>query len=60
MAAVHVQVIAEHLYQQGHFGVGDTFVAEAGIPDGVRLKQPYLAMHSVLKEVLHPARHPCS
>ena len=50
-AAAHVQVIAEHLYQQGRFGVGDTFVAEAGVADGAALKQPYLAMHSVLKEV---------
>jgi hypothetical protein len=46
-----VQVIAEHFYQQGNFRVGDTFVREAGIPNGGALKKPYIAMHSVLKEV---------
>ncbi len=47
-----LQVIAEHFYQQGNFSVGDTFVREAGIPDGEYLKQPYIAMHAVLKDVL--------
>jgi hypothetical protein len=46
-----MQVIAEHFYQQGNFSVGDTFVREAGIPDEHALKQPYIAMHAVLKEV---------
>lgn len=68
-----VQVIAEHFYQQGNFSVGDTFVREAGIPNGDGLKRPYIAMHSVLKEVrrtsshcnqlssyaLHMSRHSC-
>lgn len=49
-----VQVIAEHLYQQGHFSVGDTFVREASVADGDRLKEPYVAMHSVLKQVPPP------
>ncbi len=48
---VTVQVIAEHFYQQGNCSVGDTFVREAGIPNGDGLKRPYIAMHSVLKEV---------
>lgn len=48
-----MQVIAEHLYQQGHFGVGDIFVREASVADGDRLKEPYVAMHSVLKQVAH-------
>ena len=43
------QVIAEHLYQQGHFRVGDTFVREAGVADGDALKAP-----------LHRHAHPCS
>ncbi|EIE20259.1 hypothetical protein COCSUDRAFT_37929 [Coccomyxa subellipsoidea C-169] len=55
------KVIAEHFYQQGNFRVGDAFVREAGIGNGDALKKPYIAMHSVLKEVLghnlQPALH---
>ncbi len=50
-----VQVIAEHFYQQGNFRVGDAFVREAGIGNGDALKKPYIAMHSVLKEVRGPS-----
>lgn len=46
-----LQVIAEHLYQQGNFTVGDTFVVEAGISDSAALKKPYTAMHAVLEQV---------
>lgn len=51
------QVIAEHLYQQGHFSVGDIYVREAAVADGDALKEPYTAMHTVLKEVQLP--HGC-
>ena len=37
-----MQVIAEHLYQQGNFTVGDTFVQEAGISNAAALKKPTL------------------
>lgn len=46
-----MQVIAEHLYQQGNFTVGDTFVQEAGISNAAALKKPYTAMHAVLEQV---------
>ncbi len=46
-----LQVIAEHLYQQGNFTVGDTFVQEAGISNAAGLKKPYTAMHAVLEQV---------
>ncbi|CAK0782608.1 hypothetical protein CVIRNUC_005811 [Coccomyxa viridis] len=46
------QVIAEHLYQQGNFTVGDTFVEEAGISNSAALKKPYTAMHAVLKQII--------
>ena len=46
-----LQVIAEHLYQQGNFTVGDTFVQEAGISNAAALKKPYTAMHAVLEQV---------
>ncbi len=46
-----LQVIAEHLYQQGNFTVGDTFVQEAGIGNAAALKKPYTAMHAVLEQV---------
>jgi len=47
-----LQVIAEHLYQQGNFTVGDTFVQEAGICNAAALKKPYTAMHAVLEQVI--------
>lgn len=43
------QVVAEHLYHEGHFAIGDEFVAEAGVPNGTDLKQPYASMHTVLQ-----------
>ena len=53
-----LQVIAEHLYQQGNFTVGDTFVKEAGISNAAALKKPYTAMHAVLEQVSSPAIQP--
>ena len=50
-----MQVIAEHLYQQGNFTVGDTFVEEAGISNSAAIKKPYTAMHAVLKQVSRTA-----
>ena len=45
------QVIAEHLFRVGKFDVGEAFSREAGIPNADALKQPYVAMHAILKEV---------
>ncbi|KAK9829893.1 hypothetical protein WJX72_008513 [[Myrmecia] bisecta] len=45
------QVIAQHFYQTGRFAVGDTFVREAQIPDSHALKEPFSAMHEILKEI---------
>ena len=47
------QVVAEHLFHEGRFDVGDLFAGEAGLgaEAAAALKQPYVAMHSVLQEV---------
>lgn len=45
------QVIAEHLYHEGQFDIGDCFVGEAGLPDGSLMKQPYSSMHTVLQQI---------
>lgn len=45
------QVIAEHLFHEGKFSVGEQFIAEAGVANGKTLRQPYEAMHNVLTEV---------
>ena len=47
--ALCTQVVAEHLYHEGHFDIGDVFVEEAGVPDGQDLKQPYARMPTVLE-----------
>ena len=49
---MHNQVIAEHLFHEGKFTVGEHFIAEAGVANGEALRQPYEAMHKVLTEVL--------
>lgn len=46
-----MQVIAEHFFHQGQFKAGEIFLEEAGIPEGEALKEPFSAMHEVLKEV---------
>lgn len=46
-----MQVIAEHLYREGRFDLGEQFVAEANVPDADRIKAPYLSLHAVLEEV---------
>eukprot|EP00877_Chromochloris_zofingiensis_P001811 jgi/Chrzof1/11630/Cz06g02260.t1 len=45
------QVIAEHLYREGRFDLGEQFVAEANVPDADRIKAPYLSLHAVLEEI---------
>lgn len=45
------QVIAEHLYREGRFQLGDAFVHEAALPGGSGLKAPYVALHTVLQQV---------
>lgn len=47
-----MQVVAEHLFHEGKFSVGEEFIQEAGIPQGEALRKPYEAMHNVLQEVL--------
>lgn len=49
-----LQVVAEHLFHEGKFAVGDAFIQEAGIAKGASLKKPFEAMHQVLKEVCSP------
>lgn len=46
-----MQVIAEHLYRQGRFDLGDALCVEAGLMGGEALRQPYAAMHEVLEQV---------
>ena len=48
---LHVQVVAEHFFREGRFEAGDTFAGEAQLLNADALKQPYIAMHSILKEV---------
>ena len=45
------QVVAEHLFQQGCFSVGELFLQEARLPQGDSLKAPFARMHAVLKSV---------
>ena len=45
------QVIAEHLFHEGLFEIGQVFVEEAGVEEGEALKRPYASMHTVLQEV---------
>lgn len=48
----HVQVVAEHLFHEGKFIVGEKFIQESGIPQGEALRKPFEAMHQVLQQVL--------
>ena len=43
--------MAEHLFHEGRFAVGEKFIQEAGMANGESLKRPFEAMHQVLKEV---------
>ncbi|KAL4447903.1 hypothetical protein ABPG75_005122 [Micractinium tetrahymenae] len=45
------QVIAEHLFHEGLFEIGQLFVEEAGVEDGEALRRPYASMHTVLSEI---------
>ena len=45
------QVVAQHLFQEGRFAVGEAFLREAKLPYGEKLKAPFAAMHSVLQSV---------
>jgi len=38
-----LQVVAEHLFHEGKFAVGERFIQEAGIPEGEALKKPFEA-----------------
>ncbi len=46
-----LQVVAQHLFQEGRFAVGEAFLREAKLPYGEKLKAPFAAMHSVLQSV---------
>ena len=50
-ARLPLQVIAEHLFQEGKFTVGERFVEEAGVMNGEQLRQPFEEMHEVLERV---------
>ena len=54
------QVVAQHLFQEGRFAVGEAFLREAKLPYGEKLKAPFAAMHSVLQSVRScPSRGGC-
>lgn len=46
-----LQVIAEHLFREGHFEVGETFAREAGLEGFETLRQPYVSMHTILQHI---------
>lgn len=46
-----LQVVAEHLFHEGQFEIGDVFVGEADVAGGEALKAPYASMHAVLQQV---------
>ena len=55
LKACMLQVVAQHLFQEGRFAVGEAFLREAKLPYGQKLKAPFAAMHSVLQSVrLYP------
>ena len=49
--ALLARVIAEHLYREGRFALGDALAAEAGLMDAEGLRAPYCDMHTVLEQV---------
>lgn len=51
LTQLDVQVIAEHFFHEGNFKVGDCFLREAHVADGDTIRQPFMAMHSILEQV---------
>lgn len=51
-ASILNHVIAEHLYHEGAFTVGDAFVQEAQVPEAAQLRTQYESMHAVLEQIL--------
>lgn len=51
IAFLGMQVIAEHLFHDGNFEVGDCFLREAHITDSKAIREPYIAMHAILEQV---------
>ncbi|PNW76421.1 hypothetical protein CHLRE_11g467574v5 [Chlamydomonas reinhardtii] len=49
--ALLARVIAEHLYREGRFALGDALAAEAGLMDAEGLRAPYCDMHTVLEQI---------
>ncbi len=50
-ACLILKVIAEHLFREGRFDVGEIFAREAGLEGVEKLRQPYVAMHTILQQV---------
>lgn len=44
-------IVALHFYRQGHFNLGDCFVAEANEPDASQLKAPFYEMYQILEQM---------
>ncbi|RDY06753.1 Protein RMD5-like A, partial [Mucuna pruriens] len=42
------QIIANHLYRQGLFDLGDSIINEAGEPDATALRSQFLEMHQII------------
>ena len=53
VSIIMLQVVAEHLFHEGKFEVGEAFIQEAGIAKSESLKKPFEAMYQVLQEVKH-------
>lgn len=45
-------MLAQHLYREGRFELADEFVQEAQLPGAEDLKAPYIALHTVLQQVM--------
>ncbi|KAK3246241.1 hypothetical protein CYMTET_44216, partial [Cymbomonas tetramitiformis] len=45
------QVVAQHIYREGNFELGDTFVREANFHIPGHEKEPYTMMHSILEQI---------
>lgn len=45
-------MIAEHFFHEGNFRVGDCFLAESQVSDGKSVREPYVAMHRIVEQVI--------
>lgn len=51
------KVIAEHLFHEGKFAVGEKFLQETGIEEPADSRKLFESVHTVLKEVWEPLAH---